>query len=162
MYLDGFSFLEDERDAWRPYEALLELSDEQLSMPVDAAHGWSGRDLIAHLIGWHEVTLLIAKELAVGPKSPLLERYRVMTDPEVDEINARWAEEWRALPMSEVRRRFETVPGELRGYLTVVPESRWLKDEHGYQWMLWNTLDHYAGHEPDLTAVLEAARAASA
>ena len=30
VYLDALSFLEDERDAWRPFEALLELSDEQL------------------------------------------------------------------------------------------------------------------------------------
>ena len=29
--------------------------------------------------------------------------------------------------MDEVRERFATVPGELRGYLTVVPETRWLK-----------------------------------
>ena len=30
MYADGLSFLEEERDAWRPFEALLELTDEQL------------------------------------------------------------------------------------------------------------------------------------
>jgi len=30
MYADGLSFLDEERDAWRPYEALLELTDEQL------------------------------------------------------------------------------------------------------------------------------------
>ena len=30
--------------------------------------------------------------------------------------------------MDEVRARFRTSPGELRGYLTVVPESRWLKN----------------------------------
>lgn len=35
MYLDGLSFLEDERDAWRPYEALAELSEEQLLQPIE-------------------------------------------------------------------------------------------------------------------------------
>ena len=51
MYLDALSFLEEERDAWRAFEALDELSDEELSVPVDGAHGWSGRDLIAHVEG---------------------------------------------------------------------------------------------------------------
>ena len=54
MYVDALSFLEDEREAWRPYEALDQLSDAQLEEPVEAAHGWSGRDLIGHLIGWQE------------------------------------------------------------------------------------------------------------
>ena len=43
MYLDALSFLEEERDAWRPYEALVELTDEQLAVPSTGAHGWSGR-----------------------------------------------------------------------------------------------------------------------
>jgi len=30
MYADGLSFLDEERDAFRPFEALLELTDEQL------------------------------------------------------------------------------------------------------------------------------------
>src|SRR4029453_9834519 len=69
VYLDALSFLEDERDAWRPFEALLELSDEQLEVPVMEANGWSGRDLMAPLVAWQLVTLDIAKELAVGEKS---------------------------------------------------------------------------------------------
>ena len=44
MYLDAMEFLEEEREAWRPYEALLELTDAQLERPVDAVRGWSGRD----------------------------------------------------------------------------------------------------------------------
>ena len=41
MYTDALSFLEDERDAWAPFEALSQLTDEQLERPVEAAHGWS-------------------------------------------------------------------------------------------------------------------------
>jgi hypothetical protein len=52
VYFDALSFLEDERDAWRPFEALERLTDEQLSRPIAGAHGWSGRDLMAHLAGW--------------------------------------------------------------------------------------------------------------
>jgi len=74
MYADGLSFLDEEREAWRPYEALLDLTDEQLEKPVEGAHSWSGRDLMGHLGGWVEVWRAIAQELAVGPKSPAFDR----------------------------------------------------------------------------------------
>jgi hypothetical protein len=38
MYLNALEFLEEERDAWRPYEALADLSDEQLDVAIDEAH----------------------------------------------------------------------------------------------------------------------------
>src|SRR6185436_16379891 len=65
MYLDAMEFLEEEREAWRPYEALLELTDAQLDRPVDAVRGWSGRDLMVHLLAWLDIALAAAKELAV-------------------------------------------------------------------------------------------------
>ena len=79
MYADGLSFLEEERDAWRPFEALLNLSDEQLERSVDGAHGWSGRDLMAHLAVWIEWMLNVSRELALGPASPTYEGFRAIT-----------------------------------------------------------------------------------
>ena len=70
MYLDALSFLEDERDGFRAYEALDALTDEQLDEPVEAAGGWSGRDLMGHIILWQEAALTTAKELAVNETSP--------------------------------------------------------------------------------------------
>jgi Mycothiol maleylpyruvate isomerase N-terminal domain len=158
MFLDALSFLDEERDAWRPFEALDGLADEQLEVPVPAAHGWSARDLMAHLVGWQEVALQVARELAVGETSPTAAR--VDADWEArggDAVNAEMAAEWRALPLEEVRRRFRTVPGELRGYLTVVPETRWVKHATNMATFVEETLDHYADHEADLRAVLAAA-----
>ena len=160
MYADGLSFLDEERDAWRPFEALLELSDEQLEQPLDGAHGWTGRDLMAHVSVWLEWWLSIARELAVGPNSPAFDRMVEIGknwDAQGDLVNARFQAEWAALPMAEVRRRFSTVPGELRGYLTVVPEARWLKDSGHLKSLLGNTTEHYADHEADLKAILAAA-----
>ena len=74
MYLDAMEFLEEEREAWRPYEALLELTDPQLERPVDAVRGWSGRDLMVHLLAWLDIALAAARELAVREDSPTLER----------------------------------------------------------------------------------------
>ncbi len=160
MYLDGMSFLEEEREAWRPFEALLELTDEQLEQPVAAAHGWSGRDLMAHLAVWQEWWRTIATELAMGPGSPSFDKLQALSgtwDADGDALNADYQAEWRALQMAEVRSRFAATPGELRGYLTVVPESRWLKDAAHVNSLLGNTSEHYAEHEPDLRAILAGA-----
>jgi len=160
MYLDAMEFLEEERDAWRPYEALLELTDEQLDRPLEAAHGWSGRDLMAHMLGWLETALASAKELAVREDSPTLQRReREMADPGVDAINERLRARARERPLAELREAFRTVPGELRGYLTVVPESRWIKNPAQLKPILGDTTDHYEEHAADLAAILQAARA---
>jgi uncharacterized damage-inducible protein DinB len=158
MYADGLSFLEEERDSWRPFEALLELSDEALDRSTDGAHGWSGRDLMAHMCAWQTWWLEVARELALGPASPALEHgpFEAL-EGGAEAANARIQAEARALPMAEVRRRFSEIPGELRGYLTVVPETRWLKDAEHLRSLLENTTEHYDEHLRDLEAILAVA-----
>jgi hypothetical protein len=157
MYLNALEFLEEEREAWRPFEALDGLDDEQLGRPIDAAHDWSGRDLIAHLVAWQANALDVARELAVGERSVSKERSDREWDERGDAINGDIQDEWRALPMAEVRRRLRETPGELRGYLTVVPESRWIKHADHLRFFIDETIDHYAGHAADLVAILDAA-----
>jgi len=159
MYLDALSFLEDERDAWQPFEELLALDDAALERPVPAAHDWSARDLMGHLVAWQEVSLAAARELAVGERSPTFDR----VDRERDErggevVNGELRREWSVLPLDEVRRRFSTVAGELRGYLTVVPETRWVKHSRHLRTFLEDTIEHYEAHRADLDAILAAAR----
>lgn len=159
MYLDSLEFLEEERDAWAPFEALVALSDEQLSVPVDAAHGWSGRTLIGHLLAYQEIALSVATELAVNETSPT--KARVEADWETrggDVVNAEVDATWAALSMPELRERFGSVPGQLRGYLTVVPETRWLKHAEHQRFFFEETTEHYEDHRADLEAVLAAAQ----
>jgi hypothetical protein len=157
MYLNALEFLEEERDAWRRYEALASLTDEQLEVPIDEAHEWSGRDLIAHLVAWQANALEVAKELAVNETSATKERSDAEWDERGDAMNLDIQVEWRALPMDEVRRRLREVPGELRGYLTVVPETRWIKHADHLRFFIDETIDHYADHAADLEAILQAA-----
>jgi Mycothiol maleylpyruvate isomerase N-terminal domain len=157
MYLDALSFLEDERDAWRPFEQLGGLTDEQLDRPVEAANGWSGRDLMAHLVAWQLVALDVARELAVGERSAAKERADADWearggDVVNDEIQRSWADR----PIDEVRAEFDRVSGELRGYLTVVPEVRWIKDADHQRFFVDETLDHYDEHRRDLDTILAA------
>jgi mycothiol maleylpyruvate isomerase-like protein len=158
MYLDAMEFLEEERDAWAPYEALAALSDEQLTRAVDGSRGWSGRDLMAHMLAWQGVALDAAKELAVNETSSVFAR----TDADWesrggDVVNEEISRTWAALPLTDLRDRFRTQPGELRGYLTVVPETRWLKNADHLKSFYDETIDHYADHMADLQAILAAA-----
>jgi hypothetical protein len=159
MYLNALEFLEEERELWRPFEALDTLTDEQLDTPIDEAHDWSGRDLISHLVAWQQNCLDVAKELAVSETSATKQRSDAEWDERGDAINLDIQVEWRTLPIEEVRRRLREVPGELRGYLTVVPEARWIKHADNLRFFIDETIDHYAEHQADLEAILEACAA---
>jgi hypothetical protein len=158
MYLDAMEFLEEERDGWAPYEALAALDDATLARPVEEAHGWSGRDLMVHMIAWQGVALAIATELAVNESSPTIARIDaewVTRGGEAvnDDVLGAWADR----PMDDLRALFRTQPGELRGYLTVVPESRWLKHAEHLRTLSEETITHYEDHRADLDAILAAA-----
>lgn len=158
MYLDALEFLDEEREAWAPFEALGALSDDQLNQPVAAAHGWSGRQLMGHLLAWQDNAMTVAKELAVGETSATKTRSDEDWEARGGEVvNAELDTAWAAMPLEEVRRRFATIPGELRGYLTVVPESRWLKHADNQAFFSDETTRHYEAHADDLRAILEAA-----
>jgi hypothetical protein len=158
MYLDSLEFLEEERDAWAPFEALDGLTDDQLSVPVAGAHGWSGRQLMGHLVSGHEVAIAVATELAVNESSPKKQQWDAEWEERGDLINDEIDAAWAVLPMAEVRDRFRTLPGQLRGYLTVVPETRWLKHPDNQRFFHDETTAHYEEHRADLEAILAAAR----
>jgi hypothetical protein len=158
MYLDALEFLEEEREAWTPYEALASLDDDQLSRPVADAHDWSGRDLMAHVLAWQAVALDAARELAVDDVSATIARADADWEARGGEvINAELTAAWAARPMAELRAAFGSLPGELRGTLTVVPETRWLKHADRQHWFHDETIAHYEEHAPDLAAILAAA-----
>jgi Mycothiol maleylpyruvate isomerase N-terminal domain len=156
MYFDALSFLEDEREAWRPFEALLDVPPDRFDEPVTAAHGWSARDLLSHLAAYQDHCLDVARELAVGEHSASLEAMNAAWETRGDAVNDDLAAAWRALPADEVRRRAREIPGELRGYLTVVPETRWVKHPLNGPHFEEELLDHYADHVDDLRAILAA------
>jgi hypothetical protein len=158
MYLDALEFLEEERDAWAPYEVLAELTDEQATTAVESARGWSARDLMAHMSAWQAVALDIARELAVGESSPTIARVDADWKARGGEVvNAAIQAEWATLPIGELRERFRSQPGELRGTLTVVPETRWVKHAEHMKSLHGETVDHYEDHLADLEAILTAA-----
>ena len=160
MFENALEFLEREREAWRPFEALESLTDEELDVRPDGAHGWSGRDLMAHMLSWQGVALDVARELANSETSPTIARVDADWDARGgDVVNADIQATWAAKPLDELRRRFREQPGELRGTLTVVPETRWIKHPDNGRYLAEETLDHYEVHAADLEAVMAAAAA---
>jgi len=150
-------FLDEERAAWRPFEALGELTDADLDEPSPDAHGWSGRDLIGHVVGWLGDGLDVANELAVDARSPARERSRRAFAARGDEINAEIQAAWRLLPLAEVRRRLRDVPEELRRAVTAVPAAHWNDDPGNLEFLHVYTVEHYEEHVADLAAILSAA-----
>jgi hypothetical protein len=151
-------FFEEERDAWRPFEALDGLTDDQLAQPNAAAHDWSGRDLIAHIVAWLDDAVAAAGELASDESSEAIARSRREFAARGDEINAQIQATWRALPMTEVRRRLRETPSDLRARLAGVPEARWLTNADHFHFFHVYTIEHYDDHVADLAAILDAAR----
>ena len=93
MYLNALEFLEEERDAWRPFEALASLTDEQLEVPIDAAHELvrPGSDRAPRRLAGSNA-LEVAKELAVGETSATKARSDAEWDERGDDMNARHPE----------------------------------------------------------------------
>jgi hypothetical protein len=114
---------------------------------------------MAHLVAWQQVALDVAKELAVGERSAAKERADADWEGRGgDAVNDEIQRNWAAKPVGELRSEFGRVSGELRGYLTVVPEARWIKNADYQRFFIDETLDHYDEHRKDLDAILAAAR----
>jgi hypothetical protein len=154
---DAQAYRAGELESWRPYEALADLSDDDLERPVEAAHGWSGRDLIAHMVFWQEIAVGVTRDLANGDDSET----KRWIDREWDARGPVWndelLEEWRLLPMGVVRARFTSAPNDLRAALDVAPSARWWDDAANRETLLEETIEHYDEHQMELAAILAAA-----
>ena len=87
------------------------------------AHGWSGRDLMGHLVAWQQLALDVAKELAVGERARRAKRRPTPTGRPGGDVDQRRGRGDVAARSRSTRsaRSSPRVAGELRGYLTVVP-----------------------------------------
>ena len=95
----------------------------------------------------------------MGEQSPTMDRLEAQwnSSPAAgDAMNEDGIARFRAMPIAEVRDLFRTVSGELRGYLTVVPESRWIKHSAHQEYFFGETTEHYEDHQKELRAILEA------
>jgi len=152
------AFRADELVSFGPYEIILELGLEELD-DGPQAHGWSARDVLSHLVGWHEVAAVVARELVAGPTSPRKAAADAEWEARGDEINDEMLREWRGLQLEAFRARARGATADLRTALAEVPVERWWGDEEYFDYFNSEMQAHYGDHRADLEQVLGRASA---
>jgi hypothetical protein len=152
------AFLDEEAAAWRPFEALDDLTDEQLEARVADAHGWSGRDVIAHVVAWLDDAIEVAREMHAGGTGEARERSRAAFAARGDDINAEIQATWGGLAVAEVRERARAMRAELHAGLAAVPDAVWVENAEDASFLHVYTVQHYEEHLDDLAAILAEAR----
>jgi hypothetical protein len=156
---DAAAFLADELASFRPFEVILSLSPDHLDHGP-TAHGWSARDLLAHLVGWHEVAAEVGRELEGSRWSPRKaaadEEWARRGDTLNEEIRADWAR----LGIDEFRNRARLATEDLRAALQRAPVSHWWDNDEYFGYFLSEMQEHYDDHRADLSIVLDRSRAA--
>ena len=147
------AFLADERESFRPFEAILELERQDLDLGP-RVHGWSARDLLAHLAGWHEVAAEVARELIVAPTSAR----KVAADEEWEargnELNEEIRQEWEQLTVDDFRARARAATYDLRAAMATLPLSRWWDSVEYLDYFTSEMQGHYLDHRAALDKVL--------
>lgn len=149
---DRAAFLRQGDELWDALWAKLgALSDEQLARPGASGPGWSGKDVLAHLVHWHEHALEGIRAIVEG-REPL-------SRSNFDQWNARWHEEDCSLSAAEARDRSRHARDELRSYLDGLSDEQWDESthtssdgvtEHIHGWADGNMNDHYRDHLGEL------------
>jgi hypothetical protein len=146
-------FLADERSSFAPFEAILSLELDQLDRGPKA-HGWSARDVLSHLVGWHEVATDVARELRDGRTSPRKAAADAEWERRGDALNEEIRAEWEALDVEAFRARARVATASLRGALAEVPVERWWDHEEYFEYFLSEMQAHYDDHRAALAIVL--------
>ena len=130
-------------DGWSWVEArLAELDDAALDQPVRG--GWTRRQMVQHLVVWHELTVERLRAYKRTGERQTLDRHE-------DEINAEAAATGSQRPRDELLADFDGSYQRLRS------EVAGLRDEQLSEHDAWpggvvvgNTFGHYEEHRPDL------------
>ena len=148
------SRVRNERGRWNEFVA--QVDDDRMLLPATGG-GWSGKDIVAHVI-WYE------REMVAMLKSRALVGSDLWALP-VHERNAGVHEEIKDLTLDQVRAwNAQTFP-ELIEQLERLPEKAYLGAayfEHmPREWAPWkviagNTFEHYPAHSPALRGLIAA------
>jgi hypothetical protein len=136
--------------------ALNRLTNEQMLQP-DLPGGWSVKDMLAHLGWWasHIVEVYQAIKGYGDPPAPIQEN-------QLDEVNARLYEQFRVMPLDEVREFERQAFHDLLVIVETAPEED-LFEAGRFEYfgemalrdpIIWISSDHFAEHRAALEALL--------
>ncbi|MDQ2886854.1 MAG: ClbS/DfsB family four-helix bundle protein [Chloroflexota bacterium] len=155
------SLLAKVSNGYNAFERLLAPLSEEQMLASELNDGWSVKDNIAHITSWHR-RLLELLQAAERRRAPA-QIPGTLDDAEVDQINARFYQENKALALNAVLQQFRTT------YIQVVAAIQALSDEdltstQRFDWLqgetLWqvvegDTYGHYQEHTEIIQAWLE-------
>lgn len=152
-WLTPDAFFADEAEAFRPFEAITDLDLAGLDHGPQA-HGWSARDLLAHLVGWHETATGVAAELRTSTVSPRKAAADAAWDARGDELNDEIRKEWASLSIEGYLTRASGARDGLIAALRAAPLANWWENDEYFAYFLSELQEHYADHRADLDVVL--------
>jgi hypothetical protein len=154
------------KTGWDDFQAYLAtLEEADFTAHTDAA-GWTVKDHIAHLALWEDgVVALLHKESRTERMGIDMETFLTR---DFDLINASLRQHHVAVPLPEVLDYFETVHQRMLQSIEALSEedlnrpysyygSGASKDNPIYHWIVGDTFEHYAQHQPWIAAIVAGA-----
>ncbi|MBE0698793.1 MAG: ClbS/DfsB family four-helix bundle protein, partial [Anaerolineaceae bacterium] len=128
--------------------AFLRFSTEQMLEPA-LPDGWSPKDVMVHLGWWEMRAADIYGSLSRGSIPRM-----VISEDEIDRVNQRVINEYRAQPLEEVIAFERQAYRHLLTIAETAPEADlfnphrfpWTSAQPFVNWIIWNTYDHYEEH----------------
>jgi carboxymethylenebutenolidase len=140
-------------------QTLARLSDEQLHSQVE--HGWTVKDLLAHITAWEQVTLLVHLKNQPFEQAIKLDGARYGTDS-IDVINEAFHKRDKDKPLPEVLAAFRQSYDQILAAVEAIDEARLYSHyiPHGrtsggqlVEWVVGDTYDHYREHRLTIEAL---------
>ena len=116
------------------------LSDEQ--MLVEWFDGWSVRDILAHVAGWHREMTPVLERIAKGER-PLPEG---VSYDDADAWNAKFAAAHRNTPPGQMLEEVKASKEALIAAAKTVPEERFVEGRAAYRILSGTAAGHYREH----------------
>jgi len=110
--------------------------------------GWSIRDILAHLSGWHREMTPALERLARGER-PFPEGVRY---DDVDAWNARFATAAREVEVTDLLLQLDRTHQEFLAAAATVPAERFAPDRTAYRIVDLNSAHHYRTHADQIRA----------
>jgi hypothetical protein len=131
--------LASEEAGWTELRSLLgPLTPEQFTVPGYFEEGWTAKDLLAHIGSWLAEAGVLLEQIRAGS-------YR-REEVNVDELNARFLEAMKDVPLPTVRAQAAAARTQMRHALAQLPEV----SEPALFWVRKAGAEHYQEHLPQL------------
>lgn len=109
----------------------------------EAVGDWSLRDMLAHIVAWHEECLWAIRSTIEGS-------YERRNYQDVNGWNANALARYEGISGTELLERARSTGHEVASNLREVPEELWVAKRRLETWPLESTIRHYQEHEEDV------------